>query len=675
MQIQLSISILVSDRGESVGRCLDSLVPVLQNIPSELIVVYTGTNGESLETVKKYTENMITFQWCDDFSAARNAGLERAIGEWFMFIDDDEWLDDPAEIIDFFSSGEYKKYNSANYLVRNYADYRGESYCDTWVSRLSKRCKGLQFEGIVHEGLHPWKAPTKNLKCFAHHYGYAKDVSEKGKRGGRNIPLLKKQLNQEPHNIRYHVQLAQEYWATGDYMNAEKLCRDTLKLKAEGENRYLKSWASVMLVNSLSSQGKKADAYQEGIQILESYSLGELYEMNVCITLMPVCVQLKKYSEGVGFARKFINFKDMVMNTPDIWEKQERLSFSSAYTLTGSYQVLSNALHCAALGRDSRSFGCFLNHVLDTKIIETADLYTIIEQLKNEDVECEALVLGCFKEIESEGSYENLQKALYYEKLCQFDKAEEFYCKSVANAEAFYAHHLIAMALRNSYQIPDFIEALDLENWKKCSQLVSEIYTASQYFEEKQKFNWLFEEHPIYKLVLWQKLSAKCLYDEQMPLNIFERVLSDYCSTVISLNRYLYKDELFDGYLTLCLPKDCRAALRIQEVLDNLVFPIDTNVSGKLKRLMREFPQLNFVIKRFIDYIDLESAKIKKGAVDEEFCQTSDAVKSVMKSLADKEQYLEALSIAEELGKLLPDDEEVKRYRQMLKKVVNESLM
>ena len=32
------------------------------------------------------------FKWCDDFAKARNAGLEKCTGEWFMYIDDDEWF-------------------------------------------------------------------------------------------------------------------------------------------------------------------------------------------------------------------------------------------------------------------------------------------------------------------------------------------------------------------------------------------------------------------------------------------------------------------------------------------------------------------------------------------------------------------------------------------------------
>ena len=38
-------------------------------------------------------------------SAARNAGMKATEGEWFLYLDDDEWFDNPKEIVAFFLSG------------------------------------------------------------------------------------------------------------------------------------------------------------------------------------------------------------------------------------------------------------------------------------------------------------------------------------------------------------------------------------------------------------------------------------------------------------------------------------------------------------------------------------------------------------------------------------------
>ena len=46
-RIQLTISMLVSDRPETLGKCLASLKPLLRELDSELIVVFTGKNEKT----------------------------------------------------------------------------------------------------------------------------------------------------------------------------------------------------------------------------------------------------------------------------------------------------------------------------------------------------------------------------------------------------------------------------------------------------------------------------------------------------------------------------------------------------------------------------------------------------------------------------------------------------
>ena len=83
-QILLSISMLASNRKDTVRRCLNSLKPIMEQIPSELILVDTSTDPEVPPILAEYTDKIIKFQWCNDFSKARNVGLEAAKGEWFQ---------------------------------------------------------------------------------------------------------------------------------------------------------------------------------------------------------------------------------------------------------------------------------------------------------------------------------------------------------------------------------------------------------------------------------------------------------------------------------------------------------------------------------------------------------------------------------------------------------------
>ena len=89
---RLTISLLSSGRENTIERCLSSLAPFKEQISTEIIVVDTDPdhNAEVNFTLEKYADQIIPFKWCDDFSAARNIGVDAASGEWFLFLDDDE---------------------------------------------------------------------------------------------------------------------------------------------------------------------------------------------------------------------------------------------------------------------------------------------------------------------------------------------------------------------------------------------------------------------------------------------------------------------------------------------------------------------------------------------------------------------------------------------------------
>ena len=145
-KVLLSISLLASNRKDTIFKCLDSLKPLRDAISSELIIVDTGCDEELHQALLKYADIVTRFTWCNDFSKARNAGLKLAHGEWFLYLDDDEWFVDLEDMIRFFQSGAYKKYGYANYIQRNFADDSGTHYNDSWVTRMIRLEKNTRFK-------------------------------------------------------------------------------------------------------------------------------------------------------------------------------------------------------------------------------------------------------------------------------------------------------------------------------------------------------------------------------------------------------------------------------------------------------------------------------------------------------------------------------------------------
>jgi len=227
--ILLSISMLVSGRDE-MKKSLDSLLYFKKTFPTEIILVDTGCNPEQRTLAEKYADKMIDFTWCNDFAAARNAGLREARGEWFMYLDDDEWFENPQEIIRFFTSDEHCHYNCASYVVRNYYNLTGTIYDDSYPTRMVRLEKETRFIGKIHEYLNPFVGPKKNFSDYVHHYGYAyKNGSDRKKKADRNFRLLHEMVESSPGNPRWSCQLAQEYYADKKYNETIQTCETGLK--------------------------------------------------------------------------------------------------------------------------------------------------------------------------------------------------------------------------------------------------------------------------------------------------------------------------------------------------------------------------------------------------------------------------------------------------------------
>ncbi len=226
-QILLTISILISNRPDTVRKCLDSVKPLLENVPSELILVDTGCGGQVRKIIEEYTDKIIDFEWCRDFSKARNAGLERAKGKWFLYLDDDEWFEDVTEIIRFFNSGEYAAYGVGLYSQRNYLLLDGSEYTELLVGRMIRLEPDIRFIYRIHECFSRAPGYAKKLRVYVHHYGYIYKTPEEAKEHARrNISLLLEERREQPSNMRHAVQLAQEY-------NAIKQREDSLAVSLE----------------------------------------------------------------------------------------------------------------------------------------------------------------------------------------------------------------------------------------------------------------------------------------------------------------------------------------------------------------------------------------------------------------------------------------------------------
>lgn len=144
----LSVCIIAKNEEAHIEECLKRLVPY----GFEIVLTDTGSTDQTLAAAAKYTDRIFHFDWCDDFSAARNFCMEKASHNWILSLDCDEYIEN-LELSALGRCMEQYPDRTGRILIRNRFWQNGETaFEQVRVSRLADR-RYFHFAGAVHEQL------------------------------------------------------------------------------------------------------------------------------------------------------------------------------------------------------------------------------------------------------------------------------------------------------------------------------------------------------------------------------------------------------------------------------------------------------------------------------------------------------------------------------------------
>ncbi len=200
----LSIGMIVKNEEKNLRACLEALKPLREAVPSELIIVDTGSEDATIQIAKEYTDKVYSFEWINDFAAARNYGVDRATGKWFMYLDADEQLAFPDELIQFLNTeSEWKQYCTADITIHNFLNKEKDQYTEFLGTRIFRMDTRNRFYGAIHEVPMNIAPIKKLLKSRLDHYGYLYETDEeKERKFQRNNILLEIELEKKPDDLR-----------------------------------------------------------------------------------------------------------------------------------------------------------------------------------------------------------------------------------------------------------------------------------------------------------------------------------------------------------------------------------------------------------------------------------------------------------------------------------------
>ncbi len=246
----LSICVLVKNEAESLAGLLEEI----QGLADEVVVLDTGSSDGSVDLAKKGGARVETFNWCDDFAAARNALLDQAKSDWVLMLDADERLAPGAadKIREALGGSAFAyKCTILNVLPQPVV----VPLLPLISTRLFRRDDRLRYDGRVHESIDyslrrtTREAASSEIDIIHHGYENADRMYRI-----RNRRLFESELNNDPTEAWIRTHLALNYYYAQDY---DRAC-ENFKMALASQTNDLSGVARSILL------ALQADVYRRG---------------------------------------------------------------------------------------------------------------------------------------------------------------------------------------------------------------------------------------------------------------------------------------------------------------------------------------------------------------------------------------------------------------------------
>ncbi|MCX7780184.1 MAG: glycosyltransferase [Negativicutes bacterium] len=217
--MKISACVIAKNEEKNIGRCFASYWDVV----SEIILVDTGSTDRTVEIARQYGAKIYSYQWNHDFAAAKNFALDKAKGQWIVFLDADEYFDGRSSRLlpRLLKKIDMTKHNAIGCKITNIDIDNNSRVIDTFLNvRIFKNDKNIRYRNNVHEGLYHIKNGKLDILVLyddvvVYHTGYSSSIV-KGK-AERNLEILLENIDKHGDCPDYYRYLCDCYLSTGDY--------------------------------------------------------------------------------------------------------------------------------------------------------------------------------------------------------------------------------------------------------------------------------------------------------------------------------------------------------------------------------------------------------------------------------------------------------------------------
>lgn len=149
--ITISVCMIVKNEEAILGRCLDSLF----GIADEIIILDTGSEDATKQIAARYTNRIYDFHWIDDFAAARNESISKATMDYIYVADADEVIDEEnRERFLKLKQTLLPEIDIVQMKYSNQLQYNTTyNFDEEYRPKLYKRLRSIRFVDPIHESV------------------------------------------------------------------------------------------------------------------------------------------------------------------------------------------------------------------------------------------------------------------------------------------------------------------------------------------------------------------------------------------------------------------------------------------------------------------------------------------------------------------------------------------
>lgn len=153
----ITLAIMARNAGETLD---GAIAPVLPFVDEVVILLGGKSDDDTEEVARKYTDKVIPYEWCDDFSDARNTLFSHCTSDWVFWIDSDDIVQNPEKLPELRDEAEKKNWGTVQLPYLYAFDDNGNCIVKHDQHRLMRR--SLDW----HWGCTCWADP--NSPCRDH---------------------------------------------------------------------------------------------------------------------------------------------------------------------------------------------------------------------------------------------------------------------------------------------------------------------------------------------------------------------------------------------------------------------------------------------------------------------------------------------------------------------------